>query len=256
MSHYLQEAAALMMRWFKRLSRAPMSIAFSLVQPVLWLLLFGNLFQKATVMPGFQAPNYITFMVAGVIVMTVLNDTLFGGVELLFDKENGFLERLLATPMSRSTLIVSRFAFVMTVTTMQSLIILGLAALLGVRLATGLPGVAMILVIGMLFGLGLIAISLSLAFTMGGHGDFFSLIGFITLPLIFLSSALAPLQAMPGWMRAIASLNPMTYTIDAVRALILEGWAWGAILRVVVILIVFDAVCLLIGSQVLRRTFA
>ncbi len=256
MSHYLQEAAALMMRWFKRLSRAPMSIAFSLIQPVLWLLLFGNLFQKATVMPGFQAPNYITFMVAGVIVMTVLNDTLFGGVELLFDKENGFLERLLATPMSRSTLIVSRFAFVMTVTTMQSLIILGLAALLGVRLATGLPGVAMILVIGMLFGLGLIAISLSLAFTMGGHGDFFSLIGFITLPLIFLSSALAPLQAMPGWMRAIAQLNPMTYTIDAVRALILEGWAWGTIIQVVAILIVFDAVCLLIGSQVLRRQFA
>lgn len=256
MSHYLQESAALMMRWFKRLSRAPMSIAFSLVQPVLWLLLFGNLFQKATVMPGFQAANYITFMVAGVIVMTVLNDSLFGGVELLFDKENGFLERLLATPMSRSTLIVSRFAFVMTVTTMQSLIILGLAALLGVRLATGLPGVAMILVIGMLFGLGLIAISLSLAFTMGGHGDFFSLIGFITLPLIFLSSALAPLQAMPGWMQALASLNPMTYTIDAVRALILEGWAWGTILRVVAILIVFDAVCLVIGSRVLRLKFA
>ena len=256
MNHYIQETVALMTRWFRRLSRAPMSIAFSLIQPVLWLLLFGNLFQKATVIPGFQAPNYVTFMVAGVIVMTVLNDALFGGVELLFDKENGFLERLLATPMSRSALIVSRFAFVMTVTTMQVLIILGLATLLGVRLATGLPGVAMILVIGMLFGLGLIAISLSLAFTMGGHGDFFSLIGFITLPLIFLSSALAPLEAMPGWMQMIARINPMTYTIEAVRALILDGWAWGKILQVVAILIAFDVVCLVAGSRVLRRRLA
>ena len=256
MSHYIQETVALMTRWFRRLSRAPMSIAFSLIQPVLWLLLFGNLFQKATVIPGFQAPNYVTFMVAGVIVMTVLNDALFGGVELLFDKENGFLERLLATPMSRSALIVSRFAFVMAVTTMQVLIILGLAALLGVRLATGLPGVAMILVIGMLFGLGLIAISLSLAFTMGGHGDFFSLIGFITLPLIFLSSALAPLEAMPGWMQIIARLNPMTYTIEAVRALVLEGWAWEKVVQVVAILIVFDVVCLIAGSRVLKRRMA
>lgn len=253
MGPYMQEVGALSGRWFRRLSRAPMTVAFSLIQPVIWLVLFGNLFHQATVFPGLRAPNYIAFMVAGVVVMTVLNDALFGGIDLLFDKENGFLERLLSTPMHRSSLIVSRYLFVMAVTTAQVLIILSLSSLLGVRLATGLAGVAVILLIGMLLGLGLIAISLALAFSIKGHGDFFSLIGFITLPLIFMSSALAPLEAMPAWMRALALLNPMTYAIEAVRGLVLDGWAWGALIKTVLLLAVFDTVCVVVGSVVLRR---
>jgi ABC-2 type transport system permease protein len=87
------------------------------------------------------------------------------------------------------------------------------------------------------------------------HGDFFSVLGFLSLPMIFLSSALVPLHAMPGWMGWLARFNPMTWTIDAVRPLILSGWA-EALPKVgilVVLMLAFDALCLYGGVRAFRR---
>ena len=255
MKMILQETMALTMRSVKRLSRERISMVFGLIQPMLfWLILFGNLFQKTAQIPGFQAPNYITFLTAGVVVMTVLNSGLSGGVDLLFDKESGFLERLLSAPISRNSLIYSRFIFVMGITSVQILIILLVAFILfGVYPHSGLVGLAFIMLVGLLFGLGLIAISLTLAFAIKGHGNFFALMGFLTLPLIFLSTALVPIQAMPGWMAFLAGFNPMTYAIEAVRELIIGGWAWGGLVKVLVILLAFDAVSIGLSSRVFHR---
>lgn len=241
-------------RWLHRLRREPMSILFSLLQPLIWLLLFGNLFQKATAIPGVESGRYLAFMAAGVVIMTILNSGLFGGVEIMFDKESGFLERLLVAPIHRSTLIVSRFLFVIGITSAQSLLILGLAAILGVPIATGLGGLVLILIIGMMLGIGLIAISMSLAFVVKGHGPFFALIGFITLPLIFLSSALAPRSVMPGWMSFLALLNPMTYAIEGVRSLILTGWVWPLLAKLLAVLLIFDVICVTLGVRIFRRS--
>jgi len=257
MSAYVQEIGALTMRWVRRLSREKFSLVFTLVQPMLfWLIFFGNLFQRTADAQVVQAPNYISFLVAGVVVMTVLNNGLAGGVDLLFDKENGFLERLLSTPIHRTSVVLSRFLFVMTITCLQILVILGVAALFGVRPATGFLGVAVILFIGMLFGVGLTAISMAIAFSVKSHGDFFSALGFLSLPLIFLSSALVPLAAMPAWMSMLARFHPMTWAIDAIRPLILSGWA-EALPRlgmVVAIMVVFDAFCLYGSARAFRRT--
>jgi ABC-2 type transport system permease protein len=256
MQEYWQEINALTMRWVKRLSREKFSMLFTLVQPMLfWLIFFGNLFQRATDTQIVQAPNYISFLAAGVVVMTVLNNGLAGGVDLLFDKENGFLERLMSTPIHRSSVILSRFIFVMTITCLQVLVILGVAALFGVRPATGWLGISVILLISILFGVGLTAISMAMAFSVKSHGDFFSVLGFLSLPMIFLSSALVPLVAMPGWMQALALFNPMTWAIDAVRPLILSGWAEALprVGMVVVIMLIFDALCLYGSTRAFRR---
>lgn len=257
MQNQIQEVLALTNRWVKRLSREKFSMLFTLVQPMLfWLIFFGSLFQRAADVQVVQAPNYISFLAAGVVVMTVLNNGLAGGVDLLFDKENGFLERLMATPIRRSSVILSRFLFVMAITAMQILVILGVAFFFDVHPETGILGIAMILFIGMLFGVGLTAISMAMAFSVKSHGDFFSVLGFLSLPMIFLSSALVPLSAMPGWMQALASLNPMTWVIDAVRPLILTGWE-AAIPQVMIalgVLVVFDALCLYGGAKAFRRT--
>jgi ABC-2 type transport system permease protein len=256
MGPYLQEVGALTMRWVRRLSRERFSMLFTLVQPMLfWLIFFGNLFQRAADTQIVQAPNYISFLAAGVVVMTVLNNGLAGGVDLLFDKENGFLERLLSTPISRTSVIVSRFLFVMAITSLQVLVILGVASLFGVRPATGWPGVAVIVLIGLIFGIGLTAISMGLAFSVKSHGDFFSVLGFLSLPLIFLSSALVPLEAMPAWMRVLAFFNPMTWAIDAVRPLILSGWseALPRVGMVILIMVIFDLLCLYASTRAFRR---
>jgi ABC-2 type transport system permease protein len=256
MNEYVQEVRALTMRWVRRLSREKFSMLFTLVQPMLfWLIFFGNLFQRAADAQVTQAPNYISFLAAGVVVMTVLNNGLAGGVDLLFDKENGFLERLMSTPINRTSVVLSRFLFVTTITCLQVLIILGVAWFFGVEAATGLPGIAMILLISMLFGVGLTAISMALAFSVKSHGDFFSVLGFLSLPMIFLSSALVPLQAMPAWMSFLAKFNPMTWAIDAVRPLILSGWteALPKVGMVVMIMLVFDAICLYGSAKAFRR---
>ena len=255
MSEMVQETTALTWRCFRRLSREPMSLIFGLAQPMLfWLILFGNLFKDATRIPSIVAPDYISFLTGGVIVMTVLNSTLAGGVDLLFDKENGFLERLMSAPITRTSLILSRFVFVMAITSLQVLVMLLVTFLLfDVQVSSGLLGIVMIILIGLLLGIGIIAISLSLAFSLKSHGSFFSLLGFLGLPLIFLSSALVPLAAMPGWMRFAAQFNPMTYAIDVVRGLILGGWMWTQILVMALALIVFDVVCFALAARVFKR---
>jgi len=257
MQDYAQEVGALTMRWVKRLSREKFSMLFTLFQPmVFWLIFFGNLFQRATDTQVVQAPSYIAFLAAGVVVMTILNNGLAGGVDLLFDKENGFLERLMSTPISRTSVIISRFIFVMTITSLQVLVILGVAYLFGVHPVTGIGGVVVIIGIGLLFGIGLTAISMALAFSVKSHGDFFSMLGFLSLPMIFLSTALVPLTAMPWWMSWLARLNPMTWAIDAVRPLILTGWtaALPSIAIVVVVMVVFDAVCLWGAAKAFQKT--
>jgi ABC-2 type transport system permease protein len=129
------------------------------------------------------------------------------------------------------------------------------AFLFGVQPATGLLGIAAILMIGMLFGVGLTAISMAMAFSVKSHGDFFSVLGFLSLPMIFLSSALVPLAGMPAWMGFLARFNPMTWAIDAVRPLILSGWteALPHVGMVVVVMLIFDALCLYGSVKVFRR---
>src|SRR5216684_2209163 len=205
------------MRWVRRLSREKYSMLFTLFQPmVFWLIFFGNLFQRTANTEVVQAPSYIAFLAAGVVVMTILNNGLAGGTDLLFDKENGFLERLMSTPISRTSVVISRFLFVMTITSLQVLVILGVAYLFGVHPVTGFPG----------------------------------------LPMIILSTALVPLAAMPAWMAVLARLNPMTWAIDAVRPLILSGWAAALpkIGIVVVVMTIFDSVCLFGAARAFRRT--
>src|SRR2546426_4014557 len=128
MPQYLQEVGALTMRWVKRLSREKFSMVFTLFQPmVFWLIFFGNLFQRTANAEVVQAPSYIAFLAAGGVVMTILNNGLAGGADLLFDKEDGFFERLVSTPLSPTSLRVSRVPFVITVTSPQILVILGVA---------------------------------------------------------------------------------------------------------------------------------
>jgi ABC-2 type transport system permease protein len=96
---------------------------------------------------------------------------------------------------------------------------------------------------------------MAMAFSVKSHGDFFSMLGFLSLPMIFLSSALVPLAAMPAWMSVLARFNPMTWAIDAVRPLILSGWeqALPKLGVAVAIMLVFDALCLYGGAKAFRR---
>src|SRR5256884_9130899 len=117
MQDYLQEVGALTMRWVKRLSREKFSMVFTLFQPmVFWLIFFGNLFQRTANTEVVQAPSYIAFLAAGVVVMTILNNGLAGGGGPLFHKEEGLLEGGVFPPLPPTPLLVNPVLFVVSVT--------------------------------------------------------------------------------------------------------------------------------------------
>ncbi len=238
-------------RWWWRLRRERTGLFVSLIQPALWLILFGNLFAQGAVVTG---TSYIAFMTAGVVIMTVFNGALNGGVELLFDRESGVLRRLLAAPIPPAAILASRFIFVVGLTLAQALVIFLVAVLLGVHIASGIGSLALVLATGMFLGIGITALSMALAFGLHDHGQFFAIVGFIGLPVIFASNALAPLSTMPGWLQAIAHINPMTYAITSARQLILEGLHWGTVLSMTGVLLVFDVLMVAICLWTMRRT--
>ncbi len=198
--------------------------------------------------------DYLTFVTAGAVVMTVFNGAIGGGVELLFDRETGLLARLLAAPVQRLSIVTSRFAYVVGLSSAQSLLIVAAAYAFGVRYRTGLLGVAASLLIGVLFGAGITTLSITLALRLRNHEQFFTITSFVGLPVLFLSTALVPLEAMPWWMRPLARWNPMSYATDATRSLVVEHWHLGLVATMAGLLLLFDLVTLLIASAALRRS--
>ena len=248
-----REHRALLGRWIYRLRREPLLLVTAIAQPVVWLLLFGNLLSQLAAGSEIPGGDYLRFMTAGAVVMTIFNASLSGGVELLFDRETGLLVRMFAAPVHRLAIVTSRFVYVVGLACLQSLFILLVAMLAGVRYATGLAGIGACLLLGALFGAGIASLSVALAFALRHHGDFFTLIGFVGLPLMFLSSTLVPLELMPDWLRSVAELNPMTHAVEAVRTLVLHGWSAGELARQIGFLAVFDGGCIGLATWVLRR---
>lgn len=249
---YVQEVAAQTRRWLIHIQRERLNLFFSIAQPALWLIFFGGMFQRAIDRSVINAPNYTTFMLPGILVFTVVGDAVAGAMPLMWDKENGFLAKMLTAPISRSSIIVSRFVFQMGLGLVQALAILFVGLALGVHIESGLPGFLLMLVITGLLGMSLTATFLGLAFVVKNHGDFFAITGFITLPLFFMSSAFAPLKAMPDWMQLIARLNPLTYAINAMRHLVIDGWT-ASLPGDLVVLLAFAAACLLVGTAAFQR---
>lgn len=253
MRHRMEELQALTWRWWLHLRRQPYTLSFGLFQPMIWFLLFGQLFKNSVRTPGVPEGQYLAFMTAGVMVLTTTLNSLTGGIELIFDRETRVLHRLLVAPIGRTSLLWSRFAYVLAVSLVQSMLVLAMAWGFGVRVATGLPGVAVLLVMVGGLAAGLTAVSLVLAYTLKHHSDFFTLVGTINLPIMFLSSALMPLESMPGWMRMVAQVNPMTFAIESARSLMLRGWEAQLLLVSLGGIVVFDALILMWALKVFRR---
>lgn len=252
----LQETGALSLRYFRRLARERYTLMFTLLQPLFWLVLFGSLF--SVVGAQFLAEsgaggNYLEFVLPGILVLNVLGAGLAAGIEVMFDKESGFLHKLLACPISRMSLIAARLAYVVSSALLQVGVLLGVGALLGAQMAGGLAGLVVILGVAVLLAVALGALSLTLAFVYKSHTEFFATIGFVNMPLFFVSSALVPVASMPPWMQPLALANPLTHAIDVARAASVEGVPWGVLPQAVGALLLLDALLLALAVWVFQR---
>ncbi|MBW4506072.1 MAG: ABC transporter permease [Scytonematopsis contorta HA4267-MV1] len=227
-SDLVQETLALTRRLFIQLQRRPSSLIASIIQPVMWLLLFGALFQNAPKGIFGSTTNYAQFLSAGIIVFTAFSGALNAGLPIMFDREFGFLNRLLVAPLaSRFSIVFASAIFIISQALLQSASIVAAAAFVG----AGLPdvkGLAAITLIVFLLALGVTALSLGLAFSLPGHIELIAVIFVTNLPLLFASTALAPLSFMPEWLRVIATLNPLSYAIEPIRYLYThKDWELG-----------------------------
>jgi len=222
----VQETFALTRRLFIQLQRRPSSLIAGIIQPVMWLVLFGALFQNAPTGLFGSTTNYGQFLAAGVIVFTAFAGALNAGLPVMFDREFGFLNRLLVAPLaSRFSIVFASAIFIISQSLLQAAVIVAAAAFLGAGLPnfTGLCAIALIV---FLLALGVTAISLGLAFALPGHIELIAVIFVTNLPLLFASTALAPLSFMPGWLQVIATINPLSYAIEPIRYLYLHS-SWG-----------------------------
>jgi len=222
----LQETLALTRRLFIQLQRRPSTLVAGIIQPVMWLVLFGALFQNAPQGLFGATTNYGQFLAAGVIVFTAFAGALNAGLPVMFDREFGFLNRLLVAPLaSRFSIVFASAIFIISQSLLQASVIVAAAAFLGAGLpnAVGLGAIALVV---FLLALGVTAISLGLAFALPGHIELIAVIFVTNLPLLFASTALAPLSFMPQWLQVIATLNPLSYAIEPIRHLYLHS-NWG-----------------------------
>jgi ABC-2 type transport system permease protein len=243
---------ALARRWWIELLRERLNLVLSVAQPAIWLVFFGAGVERAIDARVIGTDDYVGFMLAGIITFTVVGNGVSGAMPLLWDKETGYLDRLMSMPIARSTVIVSRFVFQVAQQSAQILLVVLVALLLGVRIAAGPLGLLVILVAAALLTMSVTAAFSALAYAVPQHGTFFAIAGFVTLPLLFMSNAFVPLHAMPGWMAVVARLNPLTYAIEAMRTLVIRGWAAGVAWSLAVLAFA-AAVCLAAGVQQFRR---
>lgn len=265
---FVQETLALTRRLFIQLQRRPSTLIAGVIQPLIWLILFGALFQNAPQGLFGNDTNYGQFLAAGVIVFTAFSGALNAGLPVMFDREFGFLNRLLVAPLaSRYSIVFASAIFIITLSAVQTIAIVATSAFLG----AGLPdilGLSVIATIILLLVLGVTALSLGLAFALPGHIELIAVIFVTNLPLLFASTALAPLSFMPKWLQFISSLNPLSFAIEPIRYLYLHNdWSLGSVVMqapwgnvslggTLLVLLLLDVAAFLSIQPLLRRRFA
>lgn len=221
-----------MIRWV----RGRISVVSALVLPAAWLIFVG------LALPTTFTEHYIDFITPGILVLTMLGASLQGGSLLIFDKILGFLNKFLALPSSRESILFGKILFITTRGLIQATVILVLALFLGASFLS-LPGVILTYCILALFGVLLSAFSTTIALYLSDHDAYAAFNAMVSMPLFFTSSALMPYNVMPSWLSAIAYWNPVSYAIDAIRALQEGVLAWGrigALLFLAVLVVAFS----------------
>lgn len=211
-------------------ARQPAYAVITLVQPVIWLFLFGQLFRKVVELGGFGTVSYLDYLVPGVVVMSALGANMWAGMGLLEDIQRGTLDRFLATPASRAALMNGNVVHNGLVTALQSLVIVALGRLGGAHYPGGLTGVTVLVLASVLLGTVFGALSNALGMLVRERESLIGVNTFLLLPLTFLSSAfMAPAQ-MPGWMRRVADFNPLDWAMRAGRGALSAHPDWGVVL--------------------------
>ncbi len=263
---------ALTNRELKKWYQQPFVLAMGIIQPILWLALLGKAMNignivsgipgvdpKVVMMHTFGTSNYFSFMAMSMVAFTVVFTTAFTGMSVVWDKRLGFMNKVLSTPVSRSSIILSKVLSASVRAIFQAGIVALVAFALGLTLGSNFGWYSLFGVFAIVF---LVSVGLSSLFTaltlrttrMEMPQAIFQL---VTLPLMFASSAYFPINQMPAWLQTIASWNPISYTIDAVRRLMVFNDGFGPLTLdfafVGAFAVIVTAICVVLSWRYLNK---
>ncbi len=223
------DVESLLQRYLTKLFRNPTLLATNLVTPLLFLFLFSQLLQKLSIFPGVSG-SYLTYLTPGIVVLNAMTGATLAGVSIVNDLNSGFLSKMLLTQVSRSAILLGRLLTDVIVVLGQSVITLAVAIAMGVTIATGLPGVLLILVTVAFFELALSGIFLVVGMRTRKTETISAIGSVVFFPLIFVSSAMFPSDFFPSWAQTISMYNPVSYASDVTRALVQGGLTWSTLI--------------------------
>ncbi len=238
MTTALANSTQITTRYLRAFLRQPSYVAFTLVQPVIWLFLFGQLFKRVVEIPGFTGSSYIAFLTPGVVAMSALFSTGWSGMSYVIDMERGVMDRFLVSPVRRGALIGGELVYQSGMTLLQSLIILGLGLLAGARFDGGIA-------ITIAFLVGIMLLGTAFASVIGA-------VNFVVLPLTFLSSTFMPVNLMPQWMQDAVKFNPVNWAVEVGRQTLSSSIDWSLVGRDLAQLLALTLVCAWLSTRAFR----
>ena len=241
-------------RELKRYRKSKSGVLIRLIQPAVWIIVIGNTFagtQPLIESVGF-AGEYIAFITPGVMILTAIFTSIFGGVNTLWDRRYGFMNKALTSPISRSSIALGKMLAISLIAALQATLILGIALAIGVSFPNPIL-IVPIMVIVILFSLGFSGISVMVAATAKSQETFWGIINFLGMPLFMISPALFPLDLLPEWLAFAAKFNPVTYAVLLIRGMM--TWVDEGVNSVlsIGIIVVFVIVMIGLASYVFTR---
>jgi ABC-2 type transport system permease protein len=246
----LRQTWQVFLRWLRVLMRQPAFLLITIVQPIVWLLLFGALFKAVADIPGFHG-SYINFLTPGVVVMLAVFSAGWSGMGFVEDIQGGVMNRMLASPVWRGALNAGSVAYSMFAMVLQALLVIGLALILGADFKGGVGGVAVMLVIAALLAATVSSLSNAVGLIGRQRETVIGAVSFVQLPLTFLSTGMMQKSLLPHWMQTVASFNPVNWAVVAARSAAMQKTAWGVVLSRAGLLVAL----MLVAGFVAERAF-
>jgi ABC-2 type transport system permease protein len=237
----LRHTGWMVVRQARNLMREPIWIAMMIIQPLIWLLLYGQLFSRVPALRG-GASTYIEFLTPGIVCMNAYFGGMWAGMAMISDLDRHVIDRFLASPASRVAIVLSQVVRAGITAVLQALLLLAIGLALGVRVHGGAAGWLIVVVASALLAMVFAGFSNGIALLVRREASMIATANFVGLPLMFLSTILLTVQTMPAWMQTVARYNPVNWGVEAARNSVVVGGQWWASSQFLLFLVAAAAV--------------
>jgi ABC-2 type transport system permease protein len=219
---FILDTAAIARSELRKVSRDPVEVLTRAVQPILWLVIFGQVMSSLRAIPT-GSLSYLDYLAPGILAQSALFSSIFYGIAVIWERDLGIVHKLLVSPASRTALVSGKALAGGVRAIIQAVFVTLVAALIGIHLRVDLVSIVEVVAVVVLGSALFATFSLDIACLVKSRERFMGIGQLLTMPLFFASSAIYPVALMPDWLKVVATLNPLTYMVDALRSLMIVG---------------------------------